>query len=178
MDSRPAKYPRAWACFTVLAEAFTNRGRHPLRLPAAPIPELPHGDEVVTVPLSGVDDAGPVFSAIDPRYDQHMIAALRDAATAPTTAWMSALSRYSRNSDKLHRTVEYLLAHQTTILTTNYLIRPTDVWIRRGHLRRLDSRDPYTALTDIHGLAGTHRNIVEDLTRRLSGIDRAPITAG
>lgn len=69
----------------------------------------------------------------------------------------SALSRYSRNSDKLHRTLEYLLAHRTTILTSSYLIRPTDVWIRREPLVRPDSTDPYTTIACTRGLTGTHR---------------------
>lgn len=54
-------------------------------------------------------------------------------------------------------------------------IRPTDVWIRRGYPGRPDSRDPNTALADLHGLAGTHRNIVESLAHKLSGSQRASI---
>jgi hypothetical protein len=52
----------------------------------------------------------------------------------------SALSRYSRNSEKLHRILEYLLAHSATVLTTNYLIRSSDVWVRRGDLVKPDSK--------------------------------------
>jgi hypothetical protein len=142
------RYPRAWACLTALAAAFTDRRRHPLRLPAAPIPELPHDrDTAPTSPVTSAADE-PVFSAIDPRNDPHLIDQLRQAATDFTMVLCtSALSRYSRNSDKLHRTLEYLLAHRATILTSNYLIRPTDVFVRREPLVRPDSTDPYTSIT-------------------------------
>jgi hypothetical protein len=76
----------------------------------------------------------------------------------------SALSRYSRDSAKLHRVLEFLLAHRATILTTNYLIRPADVWVRRGDLVKPNSRDPYAGLADTRGLAGTHRKLADAVT--------------
>jgi len=81
-----------------------------------------------------------------------------------TTLCASTLSRYARNSDKLHRILEYLLAHNATILTTNYLIRPTNVWVRRGTLVKPDSRDPYTCIAQTRGLTGTHRKLAETIT--------------
>ncbi|GAA4737882.1 hypothetical protein [Phytohabitans rumicis] len=121
----PARYPRAWACLHALTEAFTDGGRRPLRLPTAPIPGLPTGDEIATAPPANRDDTTMVFGAIDPRFDQHLMDLLGKATGGNFVACTSALSRHSRNSQKLHHILEFLLAHHATILTTNYLIRPT-----------------------------------------------------
>jgi hypothetical protein len=80
---------------------------------------------------------------------------------------VSALSRYSRNSAKLHRILEFLLAHQATILTTNYLIRPGDVWVRRGELVKPVSADPFAGFAQTRGLVGAHRKLAENVTAQL-----------
>ena len=157
------RYPRAWACLHALTDCFADGGRQPLHLPAAPTPELPSGDEITTT-ASMYNPAGAVFSAIDPSFDQHLIDLLTQPTSDGFVLCTSALSRYSRNSDKLHRILEYLLAHHATILTTNYLIRPTDVWVRRGPLVKPDSRDPYAGIAQTRGLAGTHRKLTETIT--------------
>lgn len=161
------RYPRAWACLNALTDGFADRGRQPLHLPAAPTPELPSGDEITTTTTttpSTHNPSGTVFSAIDPRFHQHLIDLLTKATTDGFVLCTSALSRYSRNSDKLHRILEYLLSHNATILTTNYLIRPTDVWVRRGTLVKPDSRDPYAGIAQTRGLTGTHRKLTETIT--------------
>jgi hypothetical protein len=150
------RYPRAWACLDVLTDTFADGGRGPLRLPSAPVPSLPSGDEVVTAPPAD-DDTVTVFSAIDPRFDQGLVELLGKVAEGDFVLCTSALSRYSRNSEKLHRILEVLLAHRATILTTNYLIRPTDVWVRRDALVKPDSSKPFAGVLDTRGLAGTHR---------------------
>lgn len=115
---------RAWACLEALTEAFAEGGRQPLRLPTAPIPDLPTGDEITTASSTTHSQSAMVFSAIDPRFDQHLLGLLSKATSADYVLCTSALSRYSRNTEKLHRILEYLLAHNATVLTTNYLIRP------------------------------------------------------
>jgi hypothetical protein len=159
----PDRYPRSWACLNALTDCFADGGRQPLRLPPAPAPELPSDDEIVTTTPSAHNPAQTVFSAIDPRFDQHLVNLLIQATSEDLVLCTSALSRYSRNSEKLHRILEYLLGGKATILTTNYLIRPTDVWVRRGSLVKPDSRDPYTGIDHTRGLAGTHRKIAESL---------------
>ncbi|WP_328848575.1 hypothetical protein [Micromonospora zamorensis] len=156
------RYPRAWACLDALTDTFAAGGRGPLRLPSAPTPSLPSGHEVVTAPRSD-DGTMTVFSAIDPRFDQGLVDLLGKAAEGDFVLCTSALSRYSRNSEKLHRILEFLLAHRATILTTNYLIRHTDVWVRRGALVKPDSRKPFAGVLDTQGLAGTHRKIAESV---------------
>lgn len=162
------RYPRAWASLDAITDAFTDGGRSPLRLPAAPIPDLPRADEIISAPTSDNDDNSIIFSAIDPRFDDRLITMLTQAAETGMVLVTSALSRYSRNSEKLHRILEYLLAHGATVLTTNYLIRPTDVWVRRGDPVKPDSRNPYEALTNTRGLAGTHRKIAETAARQFA----------
>jgi hypothetical protein len=158
------RYPRAWACLNALTGGFADGGRQPLHLPAAPTPELPAGEEITATTASMHNPAATVFSAIDPRFDQHLIDLLSKATSEGFVLCTSALSRYSRNSDKLHHILEYLLAHNATILTTNYLIRPTDVWVRRGTLVKPNSRDPYAGIAQTRGLTGTHRKLAETLT--------------
>jgi len=66
-----------------------------------------------------------VFSGIDPRFDQELINQLSVVVQdqAPSMFFVSALSRFSRNSDKQLSIIELLLAHNVTILTTNYMLR-------------------------------------------------------
>ncbi|WP_030443379.1 hypothetical protein [Actinoplanes subtropicus] len=158
------RYPRAWACLDALTDTFSGGGRGALRLPAAPMPELPGGEEVVAAAAG--DDGRTVFSAIDPRFDRVLLDLLEQAAAEEVLLCTSALSRYSRNSEKLHRILEFLLAHDATILTTNYLIGPKDVWGRRGDLVKPDSQRPYAGALDPRGLTGTHRKIAESAARR------------
>jgi hypothetical protein len=157
-------YPRAWACLNALTEALADGGRQPLRLPTAPIPDLPTGDELATARPATHDGTTTVFSAIDPRFDQYLIDLLRKATGGDFVACASALSRYSRNSQKLHYILEFLLAHDANILTTNYLIRPTDVWVRRGDLVKPNSSNPIAGIAQTRGLAGAHRKLAQTIT--------------
>jgi hypothetical protein len=111
------------------------------------VPQLPSDDEVVAAPASARDDNMSVFNAIDERFDQRSLSEQYAAVCGDLVLCVSALSRYCRNSAKLHRILAFLLAHQATVLTTNYLIRPTDVWARRGGPRPLpaDPRRPVTS---------------------------------
>jgi hypothetical protein len=154
-----AQYPRAWACLTALSEVFSAGGRQPFKLPIGPLPQLPSGDELAAAQPASRDAATAVFSAIDPRFDQHLLRLLQQASQEPTLLFTSTLSRYSRNSTKLHRVLEFLLAHKATILTTNYLIRRRDVWVRHGDLIKPDSRDPYAGIADSRGLSGIHHKL-------------------
>jgi hypothetical protein len=101
-----------------------------------------------------------VFDAVDPRFDERLIAAMRQASTVDgLVLYTSALSRYSRNSVKLLRVLEYLLAHGASVLTSNYLIRPTDVWVRRGRFVKPDHDHPEAGLGQPRGLVGAHRKL-------------------
>jgi len=160
-------FPRAWAGLSALTDVFAEGGRLALRLPAAPVPELPSGDEVIQAKAATHDQNISVFSAIDDRFDQRALDTLRQAMAGDLVLCTSALSRYSRNSAKLHRTLEILLAHGATILTTNYLIRPTDVWVRRGQLIKPVSNDPYKGIAEAQGLSGAHRNLAATVTAQL-----------
>ncbi|WP_433205348.1 hypothetical protein ACQP00_37650 [Dactylosporangium sp. CS-047395] len=161
------RYPHAWACLGALTE-FSDGGRHPLRLPAASIPELPTDAELfITSPSE--DGSTVVFSAIDPGFDEHLLDLLRQAADGDLVLCTSALSRYSRNSEKLHRVLEYLLVRDATILTTNHMIRPADVWVRRGDLVKPNSSDPFTRIGQTRGLVGAHRRTAETISAQHSG---------
>lgn len=60
------------------------------------------------------------------------------------------------------------------VLTTNYLIRSCDVWVRRGDLVKPTATRPTTG-SQTYGLAGTHRKIAETLAGQLA--QRAGLSA-
>ena len=80
---------------------------------------------------------------------------------------IASLSRISRHLGKLMRAMEYLLAHDVPILTANYLLRPREVWVRRGKLAPVDHRDPLAALRNPRGLSGVHRAIAAKVVKQM-----------
>ena len=50
------RYPRAWACLDALTDVFADGGRQALRLPAAPVPDLPTGEELAELSPSAGDE--------------------------------------------------------------------------------------------------------------------------
>ena len=80
----------------------------------------------------------------------------------------SALSRLSRNSHKLFQVLEFLLAHNTKLITTNYLLTDREVWFRKGYHVKPDTRSIEKGRDDFRGMSGTHRKIVEDYLRIIS----------
>ncbi|MFD9735685.1 hypothetical protein [Umezawaea sp. NPDC059074] len=161
------RYPRAWACLEVLAEVVeSDSGRQAYRTTTSDgLPTLPRNEEIVPSQVARTASGGMVFSGINPRFDQELInqlsVAVRDQE--PSVLFVSALSRLSRNSDKQLRIIDLLLAHNVTILTTNYLLRPHDVWVRRQLLVKPNSRTPLDGLRRRQGLSGTHRQVVTEL---------------
>jgi hypothetical protein len=68
--------------------------------------------------------------------------------------------------DKLLRALEFLLAHNATVLTTNYMIRTGDVWVRRDTLVKPVSNNPNACLTDPTGLTGAHKKAYEQVAKQ------------
>ena len=92
--------------------------------------------------------------------------------------WLTAsLSRISRHLGKLLQAVEYLLAHDVPILTANYLLRPREVWVRRGELATVDHEDPLAAWRASRGLSGVHRAVAAEAVKRMEAKER-PRRAG
>jgi hypothetical protein len=88
--------------------------------------------------------------------------------------WLTAsLSRISRNLGKLLRAMEYLLAHDVPILTANYLLRPHEVWVRRGELARVDHEDLLAAWRISRGLSGVHRATAAEVVKQLEAKEQA-----
>ena len=88
-----------------------------------------HGDELAAEDVV-------VLSGIDARFDQFWFSA---CARPPKMAARCGSPLHSAacrgiNLSKLLRAMEYLLAHDAPILTANYLLRPREVWVRRGEL--------------------------------------------
>jgi hypothetical protein len=104
-----------------------------------------------------------VFSGMDPRFDQHAFDLLKAAADEESGLIfaVSSLSRIPRNSRKLLRVLEFLLAHRARILTTNYLLTDKEVSVQRQKLVKPNSRHPMKGFEVFSGLSGTHKKTVE-----------------
>lgn len=165
--------PRAWACLGAVALAYgAGGGRWPYRVPAASVPELPVAE--VEAPSADNGQNAVVLSGIDTRFDQLFVQRLREGAEDSDTVWLTAsLSRISRHLGKLLQAMEYLLAHDIPILTANYLLRPHEVWVRRGKLAPVDHRDPLTAWRVSRGLSGAHRATVTEALKQLEAQELA-----
>jgi hypothetical protein len=177
----PDEYPRAWACLKMLRTCLnTGGGRIDYRPPRGPVPVLPDASEVVeeepadNVETPSAEFTAVVFSAIDPRFDQHAFHMLERAVEHEgLIVGLSALSRLSRNSGKLHRVLEFLLAHQARVLTTNYLLTDKEVWARRGDLVKPDSEHMMKGLEDLRGLSGAHRKTIESWLQQVADSEAA-----
>ena len=168
-------YPRAWSCLGALRTALiSGGGRVGYRTPQAPVPALPAKVEMVNAQtadhLELPSDAftAVIFSGIDPRFDQNAMRWLNAAEDEELLLGLSSLSRISRNSRKLLRAMEFLLARQARILTVNYLLTCKEVCVRRHELVKPDSQDPMAGFSNMNGLNGSHRKTVESYVRKIS----------
>ena len=166
-------WPRAWACLGAVAQAYgVGGGRWPYRAPAAPVPELPVAE--VEAPTADPRADAVILSGIDPRFDQQMVQRMREASEPGDAVWLTAsLSRISRHLGKLLQAMEYLLAHDVPILTANYLLRPHEVWVRRGELAIVDHEDLLAAWRASRGLSGAHRALAARVLERMEAEDKA-----
>jgi hypothetical protein len=166
-------YPRAWSCLSAVTLAYgAGGGRWPYRVPAAPVPELPRAE--VDAPRAEDRENAVVLSGIDARFDRLFVQRMREAAESDDAVWLTAsLSRISRNLGKLLRAMEYLLAHDVPILTANYLLRPHEVWVRRGELAPVEHKDPLAAWRVSRGLSGVHRATVAEVVTQLGAKGQA-----
>ncbi|MTD59092.1 hypothetical protein [Amycolatopsis pithecellobii] len=165
--SLPDMYPRAWACLAALADAIGSGGRIAYRTPDGPAPTLPEPSELVDAPTAANNDRVSVLSGIDDRFDRRLVEMLDAAAFQGVVLWLSALSRISRNLDKLLRALEFLIAHSASVLTTNYMIRSNDVWARRGAFVKPVSNDPAVCLSSRTGLSGAHKKAYEQIAKQV-----------
>ncbi|MFI1376094.1 recombinase family protein [Streptomyces longwoodensis] len=169
-----ARYPRAWACLTALSDLMTSDDdtERTYTMPQAPVPSLPGSHEktkaqqathVKNVPAG----QNVIASAIDPRFDQALLAMMQQAKDGNANVIpLSALSRLSRNSDKQLRVLEFLLAHEATVLTTNYLLNPHLVAVRTRPLVKPDSYNPRRTMKQLRGLGPTHTGVIKALRKQ------------
>ena len=158
------RWPRAWAALGALARS-AGGGRAAFRMPVAPVPERPDDSERYD---ARTDAEGRfVVSAMDARFDQGAMRLL-EAAGPQVVLVVSSLSRLSRHLDKMLRMLEIILSRGGSLLTTNSLIRPGEVFSRSGELLRSDSWDLSTALEHTQGLSGIHRKTLMSVVARLA----------
>jgi hypothetical protein len=170
-------YPRAWTCLGALRTALnTGGGRVGYRMPEAPVPRLPDDSEVTDAPpathLETYSDGftGIIFSGVDPRFDRQAFDWFKAAQEDELLLGLSSLSRISRNSSKLLRVLEFFLAHQARILTTNCLLTHKEVWVRRNRLIKPDSEHPFVGLRDLNGVSGSHRKAAVSFVDQITSV--------
>ena len=143
------------------------------KMPSAPSPELPAPEEITEAPSADHLQPAPralevvVFSGIHPQFDQTAMTTLKSAQEGNgLLLGLSSLSRISRDSRKLLRVLDFLLAYQAKIITTNTLLTSKDVWVRNKHPLKPDSEDTaLNGLRDLQGISGSHRKTVESYIR-------------
>lgn len=150
------RWPRAWAALDALARAERG-GRAAFRMPDASTPDLPSEEEML--PARTTPGGHSILSGIDPRFDEFAVSLLNTAGP-DMVSFVSSLSRLSRNLDKALRMIEIVLSRGGTLLTANHMIRPAEVFTRKGALVRPNSLQPLSALEDLTGLSGVHRKMV------------------
>lgn len=165
--------PLAWACLgAVVLASSAGGGRWPYHVTAAPVPELPVAE--VEAPRADNRDYAVLLSGVDARFDELFVRRMRECAEDNDTVFVVAsLSRISRHVGKLLRAMEYLLAHNVPILTSNYLLRANEVWVRRGDLVPVDRDNLLAALRDTRGLSGAHRATVAKIVKDLEAQESA-----
>lgn len=145
-----------------MTHAFAKGGRWPYQAPGAPVPELPVAEAGEV--LGTEDGKAIILSGIDLRFDQRMVQLMQEGKDWGDVLWpVASLSRISRNLGKLLQAMECLLAYGMPILTSNYLLRTADVWVRRGRLAAVDRDNPVTAWQDTSGLSGAHWAIAVEI---------------
>jgi hypothetical protein len=137
------RWPRAWAALEAVAR-IPDGGRASWRMPKAPEPEFPTDEEIVEAKRNETGHV--IASAIDPRFDSVAADFLANVETGQVIA-IHNLSRLSRNIDKMMRMLGIVLACGGEVLTSNMLIRPGEVHVRRGELVKPTTRD-ITAILD------------------------------
>jgi hypothetical protein len=179
-----AAYPRAWSCFAALRAALiSGGGRVGYRPPEAPLPGLPDASEAIDAPqaehveLPSDAFTAVVLSGIDPGFDHNALRLLQVAESEEMMIALSSLSRISRNSRKLLRVVEFLLARQATVLTTNYLLTCKEASVRRHELVKPDSVRPLDGFQNTSGLTGSHRKTVEAHAHQVSQSGEQPASS-
>jgi hypothetical protein len=158
-----------------VARAYdASGGPWPYHFTPAPVPALPAAEVEPPSHQGAV-----VLSGIDPRFDQTFVERMREGAEGGSDAALLAasLSRISRHLGKLMQAVEYLLAHDVPILTANYLLRPQDVWVRRGTLAPINHEDPLAAWRISRGLSGTHRAVAAKAVEQMEAKEKAAACA-
>jgi len=112
----------------------------------------------VTTAARHSDHGAIVLNAMNPGFDEDTVAMLsRTASSQTAVVFMATLSRLSWEPVKLATVVEFLLARGVSVLTTNYLLRPSDVWARREITAPVTI--VFEPLDDVRELTGAHRRL-------------------
>jgi len=112
-----------------VVESATGRARRRCQ-------NCPGPAEIVDATPSQTITGAVVLSGIDQRFDRRALALLEAVAAGEMqVVVISALSRFSRDSRKLLRMLEFVLAHGASVLTTNFLF-PVARWRDLGPARR------------------------------------------
>ena len=159
------RFPWAWAALTALNTALVEGGRVGYRRPDVPLPDLPSLDVAVTVEQATHDERAVVQSAIDTHLNKKLVESIHKVVDQNIPLFVPTLSRLSRDTETLLYLIEILLSHDVPIVTSNYLLRSEDVWVRKRGLVQPDNYNPSSVLANFDGLSGSHKKIVEAIVK-------------
>jgi hypothetical protein len=149
-------FPHAWHVLSRLAQAKTQTisfSASQASLPTLPVSSIAIGKPKQTR----------VESGINPHFDSHHIDFLRAIQDAEidilfTDSW----KMLTRHPQKLFRILDFVLAHQGSVVTHNYLLTSTMACARQGLLRPAHyAQEAITKFQNPIGLTAVHRQALE-----------------
>lgn len=153
------EHPRGWAALQAAGTAVQRGGRVGFRLPNAPVPPVPQVTAAATVRQDGVH----IRSALS-GLDDTLVSMMRRTEAGELNVWFTvSLSRYSRDASTIALLLDFALSRGRDVLTTNLLIRPGEVFVRKQPLLTADVDRPLAGLRDVRGLAGLHAKYARTL---------------
>lgn len=164
-----SEFPRACAALTAMALAAEVGGRKAIgrdrnQVPA-PLARDPHVDRVSQGEEDTFQLVATVRCGLDPIDSDLERALSRVAGGDADLLFTSSLSRYSRNSVHLAQALEFVLSNGGSVLTSNFLVRPREVFSRRAPLIGSNSAELLSNLSTDR-LSGLHARHVRDLLRQ------------
>lgn len=157
--------PVGWAALSALAEASIDGGRVAFHQPDADLPAVP---AVEAEQVRRTEGGAWVQSAVSHGWTQGLLDMLVRTDSGEIGAWtVSSLSRLTRSSSRLSWLLAFALSRGVPVMTSNFLLRPGEAFVRMGPLRVPEPTRPTLHLRDGAGLAGVHRKLARELADQL-----------
>jgi hypothetical protein len=149
-------FPSAWNALSRLAQAKTQIVSFPA--PQTPLPTLPDPSIIENGPKKTV-----VLSGISPLFDSRLVGSLRAIQDGDIhTLFADSWKMLTRHPQKLFRILDFVLAHEGSVVTYNYLLTPTSACSRQGLLQPAHrTQEVFAKFQNQAGLTTAHRKALE-----------------